>query len=198
MPRLNSENRNWILGLLDVGISQIENLGCSNVARMICRLAQHVRQTGTVADHPRPGQVRVTSQRQDNYMPELHLWDCFQTAAATASVIISNRGRQIHHRTVSRGLKEFGIPCRGPYLYRPILTRRHTQLRNNFAQTTNDTSTGMMSSSAMSCVSICTIMTDKCTCIYAVERDTPTNALWNMTGSPRRWHHGLGLHQQLL
>ena len=77
------------------------------------------------------GQARVTSQRQDNYIR--HLRDRFQTAAATASVIIGNRGRQIHHRTVSRHLKEFGIRCRRPY-HGSVLTRRHRQLRNNFAQ----------------------------------------------------------------
>ena len=66
MPNLNNKNRNRILGLLESGISQIEVARHFNVARLlICRLAQRVRQTGTVADRPRPGQARVTSQRQD-------------------------------------------------------------------------------------------------------------------------------------
>ena len=109
MPRLNNENRNWILGFLETGILQIEVARRFNVARSkICRLARRVRQTGTVAYRPRPGQARVTS-RQDNYIRQRHLRDRFQTAAATASVIIGNRGRQIHRRTVSRRLKEFGI-----------------------------------------------------------------------------------------
>ena len=105
-----------------------------NIARpTICCLAQLVRQTGTVADRPRPGQARVTSQRQDNYHGQCQLRDRFQTAAASVSVIIGYRGRRIHRKTVSRGLKEFGIRCRRPY-HGPVLTRRHRQLRNNFAQ----------------------------------------------------------------
>ena len=102
MPRLHSENRNRILGLLEADISQTEVARRFNVAKStICHLAQHVRQTGTVADRPRPEQAIVTSQRQDNYIRQRHLRVRLQTAAATASVIIGNRGRQIHRRTVS-------------------------------------------------------------------------------------------------
>ena len=134
MPRLNNENRNRILGLLEAGVSQKEVARRFAVARTtIVRLVQRVRQTGTVADRPRPGQQRVTSRRQDNYIRQRHLRDRFQTAAETASVIIGNRGRHIHRRTVSRRLKEFGIRCRQPY-HGPVLTRRHRQLRMNFVQ----------------------------------------------------------------
>lgn len=133
MPRLNNDNRNRILGLLEAGISQSEVARRYNVARStISRLVERVRLTGTVSDRPRTGQPRVTSQRQDNYIRQRHLRDRFATAAATASVIIGNRGRPIHRRTVSRRLKERRIRCRRPY-HGPILTRRHRQLRNNFA-----------------------------------------------------------------
>lgn len=133
MPRLNNENRNRILGLLDAGISQKDIARRFNVDRTtIYRLVQRVRLTGTVNDRPRPGQVRVTSRRQDNYIRQLHLRHRFQTAAQTASVVIGNRGRRIHRMTVSRRLKEFGVRCRRPY-HGPILTRRHRQLRMNFA-----------------------------------------------------------------
>ena len=67
MPRLSNENRNRILGLLDAGVSQNEVSRRFNVARStIVRLIQRVRQTGTVADRPRPGNRRVMSRRQDN------------------------------------------------------------------------------------------------------------------------------------
>ena len=57
MPRLSNENRNRILGLLDAGVSQNKVSRRFNVARStIVRLIQRVRQTGTVADRPRPGQ----------------------------------------------------------------------------------------------------------------------------------------------
>ena len=102
MPRLNNETRNRILGLLEAGISQMGVMRRFNVARSnISCLAQSVRQTGTFADRPRPGQARVMSQRQDNYIRQRYLRERFQTDAATASVIIGKRGRQICRRTVS-------------------------------------------------------------------------------------------------
>ena len=134
MPRLHSENRNRILGLLEADISQTEVARRFNVAKStICHLAQHVRQTGTVADRPRLEQAIVTSQRQDNYIRQRHLRVRLQMAAATASVIIGSRGRQIHRRTVSRRLKDFGIRCHRPY-HGPVLKRRQRQFRKNFAQ----------------------------------------------------------------
>ena len=74
----------------------------------------------------------MTPRRQDNYIRQRHLRDRFQTAVATASVVIGNRGRPIHRRTVSRRLRAFGIRCHRLY-HGPVLTRRHRQIRNNFA-----------------------------------------------------------------
>ena len=57
MTRLNNENRNRILGLLEADISNIEVARRFNVAiSTICRFVERVRHTGTVADHLRPGQ----------------------------------------------------------------------------------------------------------------------------------------------
>lgn len=101
--------------------------GRYNVARStIVSPIRRVRQTGKVADRPRPGQARVTSRHQDNYIRQRHLRDRFQTAKATASVVIANRGQRLHRMTVSRRLKEFGICCRRPY-HGPVLTIRHSR-----------------------------------------------------------------------
>ena len=66
MQRLNFANRNKILGLLAVGISQTVVAGQYNVSRStISRLVQRVNVTGKVDDRPRSDAPRVTSIRQD-------------------------------------------------------------------------------------------------------------------------------------
>ena len=74
MQRLNFANRNKILGLLAVGISQTVVAGQYNVSRStISMLVQRVNVTGTVADRPRSDAPRVTSIRQDNLIRQRHL-----------------------------------------------------------------------------------------------------------------------------
>ena len=81
MPHLDNENRNRSLGLLEAGISQSEAARCFNVSRStVVWLVRHVRQTGTVSDRPRPGALRVMSQRQDNYIRQPRQRERFLTA----------------------------------------------------------------------------------------------------------------------
>ena len=92
MPRLNNDDRNRILGLLEGGLSQTQVALRFNVARCtINRLVQRYRATGSVADRPRAGAPRVTSRRQDVYIRVRHLRNRFLTASSTARVIMGNR-----------------------------------------------------------------------------------------------------------
>lgn len=133
MPRLNNADRQRILGLIDAGISHNEIARRYHVHRStISRLIHRVRVTGSVSDRPRSGQPRVTSRRQDRFIRLRHLRNRFINCQETASVVIGNRGRPVHRRTVSRRLREFNIRCRRPYRG-PILLRQHRVARLNWA-----------------------------------------------------------------
>ena len=101
MQRLNFANRNKILGLLAVGISQTVVAGQYNVSRStISRLVQRVNVTGTVDDRPRSDPPRVTSLRHDNLIRQRHLRDMFSTAQSMSNTVIGTHGRPIHRDTV--------------------------------------------------------------------------------------------------
>lgn len=86
MPRLRQDLRNQIVGLLQAGTSQRECARRFHVHQStIFRLHQRFVATGSVADRPRPGQPRVTTRRQDNFIRQRHLRDRFTTAVSTAS-----------------------------------------------------------------------------------------------------------------
>ena len=112
VPRLNNDDRNRILGLLEGGLSQTQVALRFNVARCtINRLVLRYRATGSVADRPRAGAPRVTSRRLDVYIRVCHLRNRFLTASSTARVIMGNRGRPIHGTTVANRLRLYGIRC---------------------------------------------------------------------------------------
>lgn len=137
MPRLNNDNRNRILGLLDAGMSQVDVARRFHVARStVVRLLRRYRQTGSVSDRRRTGSPRVTSRRQDVYIRQRHLRNRFLTAQSTAVIVVGNRGRQIHRRTVSRRLREHQIRCRRPYRG-AAFTERHRRLRRQWANNHN-------------------------------------------------------------
>lgn len=127
MPRLNYENRNRILGLLQGGVSQTEVARRFNVHRStVFRLIRRFNATGSVADRPRPGARRVTTARQDVFIRQRHLRNRFLNAQSTASIVVGTRGRTIHRRTVANRLRERGILCRRPY--KGIVLRRQHRL----------------------------------------------------------------------
>ena len=132
MPRLNLDQRNQALGMLRAGVSQAAVSRQFNVSKStISRLAERFRLTGSASDRPRPGQPRVTSVRQDNYIRQRHLRDRHLNAQSTANIVVGNRGVNISSRTVRNRLRERGIYCRRPYVG-PILTRRHRILRQQW------------------------------------------------------------------
>ena len=133
MPRLDDAHRHRAIGMLQAGMPAqrvAAALGCHNTT--IYRLQQRVAVTGSVADRPRPGPVRVTTPRQDRAIRHSHLQDRFQTAASTARVTIGQHGRPISRQTVMRRLSDGHIRCRRPYVG-PALTDRHRQARRNWA-----------------------------------------------------------------
>ena len=114
MPRLNSEERDLVLAMLECGRSQEQVARRFNVLRStIWRLVRRVRVMGTFADRlPRSGRPRVTSVRQDNFIRQRHLRDRFVTAESKSRVVVGNHGRPISRYTVRRRLRECGITCR--------------------------------------------------------------------------------------
>jgi len=101
MPRLTFAQRNQALGLLAGDATQAEVARRFNVTdSTISRLVTCVNVTGTTADRPHPGQPRITSVRQDNYIRQRHLRNRFATAQSTANAMVGNRGRSIHRDTV--------------------------------------------------------------------------------------------------
>ena len=139
MPRLNNDNRNRILGLLQGGLTQIIVAIRFNVNRSkISRLVQRYNATGSVSDRPRPGAMRATTERQDVYIRQRHLRNRFLTALSMANLVVGTRGRQIHRNTVTKRLRDYGIRCRKPIKV-PVLNAQHrrTQWARNNAHRPN-------------------------------------------------------------
>ena len=67
MPRLDSDSRNQIIGMLNAGISQREvaRRFAVNVSTVL-RLNRKFIVTGSIKDCPRSGQPRVTTRPKDN------------------------------------------------------------------------------------------------------------------------------------
>lgn len=133
MPRLTLQERERALGLLEAGTSQTAVARRLHVNQStISHLVSRHQQTGSVADRPRPGQLPVTTARQDRQIRLAHLRDRFRTAATTAANTIGRHGRRIHPITVRRRLRQAGLRPRRPYRG-PILQPRHRQARRQFA-----------------------------------------------------------------
>ena len=96
----------------------------------ISRLYRKYLATGSVADRPRPGQPRVTSQRQDRNIRWLHLRHRFRSATETARETRGRTRRRVSAHTVRRRLRDAGISCRRPY-HGARLTDNHRRLRRN-------------------------------------------------------------------
>ena len=101
MPRLNNDERNQAIGMLNAGMSAIvvsRHFGCTR--KTIERLQRRFRVTGNVVDRSRSGRQRVTTAADDRYFVLQHLRNRRLTAAAT--------GRQygIYPQTVRNRLRQ--------------------------------------------------------------------------------------------
>ena len=99
----------------DVHVSNIE------------RLARRLRVPGRVADRPRSGRPRVTSQRQDRAIRLAHLRNRHLTATETAVNTVGSHNRRMHPKTVRNRLREFGLRARCPNVGLPLNRARHAR-----------------------------------------------------------------------
>ena len=84
MPRLNNDERNKAIEMLNAGMSATalsRHFGCT--PKTIERLRRRLRVTGNVADRPQSGRQRVTAATDDRYIVLQHLRNRRLTAAAT-------------------------------------------------------------------------------------------------------------------
>ena len=130
MPRLNNDERNQTIGMLNAGMSETvvsRHFGCTQKA--IGRLRRRFRVTGNVADRPRCGRTRVSTAADDRYIVLQRLRNRRLTAAAT------RRQYGIHPQTVRNRLRQNVQPIRAyrPYLGQ-ILSRRHRMARWNWCR----------------------------------------------------------------
>ena len=84
MPRLNNDERNQAIGILNAGMSATvvaRHFGCTR--KTIERLQRRFRITVNVADRPRSGRLRGNTAADDCYIVLQHLRNRPLTAAAT-------------------------------------------------------------------------------------------------------------------
>ena len=101
MPRLNNDEQNQAIGMLNAGMSATvvsQHFCCTQ--KTIKHLQRQFRVTGNVADPPQSGRPRVTATADDRYIILQHLRNRRLSAAAT--------GRQygIHPQTVRNRLRQ--------------------------------------------------------------------------------------------
>ena len=74
MPRLNNDEQNQAIGIVNAGMSATvvsRHFGCTR--KTIERLRRRFRVTGNVADRPRSGRPCVTTAAEDRYIVLQHL-----------------------------------------------------------------------------------------------------------------------------
>ena len=84
-------------------------------------------ETGRVADRPRSGRPRGTSQRQDRAIRLAHLRNRHLTTTETAVNTVGSHNRRIHPKTVRNRLREFGLRARRPNVGLPLNRARRAR-----------------------------------------------------------------------
>ena len=84
-------------------------------------------ETGRVADRPRSGRPRGTSQRQDRAIRLAHLRNRHLTTTETAVNTVGSHNRRIHPKTVRNRLREFGLRARRPNVSLPLNRARRAR-----------------------------------------------------------------------
>ena len=125
MVRLTDIQRGRAIALLMQGQrqQQVANHFGVNVST-IERLVRRLRETGHLADRPRSGRPRVTSQRQDRTIRLAHLRNRHLTATETAHNTVGTHNRQISPKTAGSRLREIGLRTRRPYVGLPLTQAR--------------------------------------------------------------------------
>ena len=108
MPRLNEIDRCRAVGMLEAGVRHTDVVTQFGVHRnTVDTLWRRYQQFGATRDRPRSGRPRVTSYRQDMYIPVVHLRERLRTASLTARSIPGLR--RISPQTVRKRLHAPGI-----------------------------------------------------------------------------------------
>ena len=180
--RLSAVQREQAIGILRGHLSKSTVARRMNVhPSTIGRLEERFRTTGRTRDRPRTGQPRVTTQRQDAFLRQLHLRNHFLTPSASSRQVVGRRG-QVSVDTVRRRLLAAGLHARRPYVG-PILTNVHRQRRGQHFTGGGRDVGGLKSSLAMNRDSGSLMPTDESACTVAMEKDTLTFASWRRTAS---------------
>ena len=119
MPRLNNDERNQAIGMLNAGMSATvvsRHFGCTR--KTMERLRRRLLDTGNDADRLRSGRPRVTTAADDRYIVSQHLRNKRLDAAATG------RQRSIHSQTVKNRLRQNVQPI---LTYRPYIGQIFTR-----------------------------------------------------------------------
>ena len=88
IPRLNNDERNQAIGMLNAGMSAtvvLWHFGCTR--KTIERLQRRFHVTENVADHPQSGMPRVTTAADDRYIVLQHLRPVMHPCLTKLSVI---------------------------------------------------------------------------------------------------------------
>ena len=125
MVRLTEVQRGQAIALLMQG--QRQQQVARHFGSTIERLVRRLRETGRVADRPRSGRPRVTSQRQDRAIRLPHLRNRHLTATETAVNTVGSHNRRIHPKTVRNRLCEFGLQARRPNVGLPLNRARRAR-----------------------------------------------------------------------
>ncbi|XP_067661294.1 uncharacterized protein [Haliotis asinina] len=113
MPRLTAEQRERAFGIIQLGARHAHVARIFNCTRTtITRLQTRLRQTGTTADRPKSGRLRVTTPTEDQYLRTIHLRNRFVTVTSTAATALHH---VVSRRTVSRRLRRHGILAYSPF-----------------------------------------------------------------------------------
>ena len=121
MVRLTEVQRGQAIALLMQGQRQQQVARHFGVhVSTIERLVRRLRETGRVADRPRSGRPRVTSQRQDRAIRPALPRNRHLTATETAVNTVGSHNRRIHPKTVRNRLREFGLRARRPNVGLPL------------------------------------------------------------------------------
>ena len=128
MVRLTEVQRGQAIALLMQGQRQQQVARHFGVhVSTIERLFRRLRETGRVADRPRSGRLRVTSQRQDRAIRLAHLRNRHLTATETAVNTVGSHNRRIHPQIVRNRLREFGLRARRPNVALPLNRARRAR-----------------------------------------------------------------------
>ena len=129
MVRLTEVQRGQAIALLMQGQRQQQVARHFGVhVSTIERLVRRLRETGRVADRPRSGRPRVTSQRQDRAIRLAHLRNRHLKATETAVNTVGSHNRRIHPKTVRNRLREFSLRARRPNVGLPLNRARRMAL----------------------------------------------------------------------